>query len=53
MTNPSGHIAILAPPFERCPKCGTMNNGESGSLWRVADKYGMHLECDVCATRSD
>lgn len=51
--NPSAHgltVRIPAPPFERCPKCGEMNNENGGNLWRVADNFGTYLDCTVCAT---
>ena len=51
-TSPCGHIKILAPPFESCHKCGTMNTDDAGSLWRVVDERGMHFECDLCGTDS-
>ena len=47
-TNHSGHIRILAPPFEHCPGCDAMNTADTGSLWRVTDERGLHLECDAC-----
>jgi DNA-directed RNA polymerase subunit M/transcription elongation factor TFIIS len=43
-----GRVRILAPPCEACPKCGDMNHGEVGRLYRVADERGCHLECDTC-----
>lgn len=49
--NRSAHgltVRILAPPFERCPKCGNMSSADAGTLWRVADERGCHLECDAC-----
>jgi hypothetical protein len=41
-------VRILAPPFESCVKCGNMNNADAGTLFRVADERGAHLECDAC-----
>lgn len=41
-------VRILAPPCERCPKCGNMNSQDAGTLYRVADERGAHLECDAC-----
>lgn len=52
-TKTSGHIKILAPPFDKCPHCGNMNNADSGSLWRIADERGAGLECSICGTRTD
>lgn len=52
-TKTSGHIKVLAPPFERCPKCGNMNNAETGTLWRVADERGCHQECDLCGASTN
>ena len=48
MTKTSGHVKILAPPFQACVKCGNMNRQDVGTLWRVADERGTHLECDAC-----
>lgn len=48
-TSALGWCKLLAPPFERCPKCGESNSPQIGGLWRVADERGMHFECEVCA----
>lgn len=49
-TSPRGYVKILAPPFEPCPKCGSLNTDKSGSVWRVAYADGdARGECDCCA----
>lgn len=47
-----GCVRLLAPPYERCPKCGEMNSDVGGNLWRVVDERSVALECDICATRT-
>lgn len=47
-TKTSGHIKVLAPPYEACAKCGNMNSADVGTLWRVADERGCTLQCDAC-----
>ena len=43
-------VRIAARPDEVCPKCQAANpNDRQVTVWRVADRDGLRLECDCCA----